>query len=300
MPDLEFRQVDVFADRELAGNALAVVLDADELDGETMQAVAAETNLSETAFVVSATQPNADYRIRIFTPNRELPFAGHPSVGTAFTLLEEGRLGAIETGVTVYQEVGIGVLPIKITQSGNGPLITMTQGEPRLLETVDDLDRLAAGLGCAATDISPSGLLPRVSSTGLRQLMVPLTSIKALSSLEPDLTALAAIERDLDIIGVSAFVLNSAGTARVRFFSPTSGIVEDPATGSAAGALGAYLASECLLDAGDGVARLTVSQGTEIGRPSRIEVTVGVDDGIPIRVIVGGWCVTVLRGRLTI
>ena len=306
MSDFELRQVDVFTDRPLAGNALAVVLDADELDGDTMQAVAAETNLSETTFVLRPTGlphppgPEADYKIRIFTPTMELPIAGHPSVGTAFTLLSEGRLGEVDDGLTVHQETGIGVLPITIVPTESGPLITMTQGEPRLFDRVDDLDRLAAALGCSVSGIGPSGHMPKVASTGLRQLMVPLSDLATLSSLKPDLSALAVIERQYEVTGISVFVQQDPSSARVRFFSPISGIVEDPATVSAAGALGAYLASEGLLDARDGQANFTVTQGIEIGRPSRIEVTVGVEDGIPTRVQVGGRSVTVLRGRLSI
>ncbi len=305
MPVLDFRQVDVFTDRPLAGNALAVVLDADELDGETMQAVAAETNLSETAFVLQPIAPEADYKIRIFTPNLELPIAGHPSVGTVLTLLEEGRLGDIGDGLTVRQETGIGVLPITILPTETGPLITMIQGEPRLFDRFDDPDRLAAALGCAASAIAPSspgdmGPVPRVSSTGLRQLMVALSDVATLSSLAPDLSALAAIERQLEVTGISAFVQESPVAARVRFFSPILGILEDPATGSAAGALGAYLADEGMLNVRDGQANFTVSQGTEIGRPSRIDVTVDVASGAPTRVQVGGRSVTVLRGRLSI
>ncbi len=306
MPELEFRQVDVFTDRALAGNALAVFLDAGELSGETMQGLAAETNLSETTFVLPPTDvlpptgPGADYRIRIFTPNRELPFAGHPGIGTAHVLLEEGRLGDLGDGLIVKQEVDIGVLPIEIKPTTTGPMIIMTQGEPRLFEHFLDTGRLAAALGCTVGDFAPSGTGPRVASTGLRQLMVALASVEALSSLAPDLGALATIEQELEITGVSAFAFERSDAVRVRFFSPTSGIVEDPATGSAAGALGAYLASEGLLEVTGGQAAFTISQGSEIGRPSRIEVTVGVEDCKPSWVKVGGRCVTVLRGRLSI
>jgi trans-2,3-dihydro-3-hydroxyanthranilate isomerase len=265
-----------------------------------MQAVAAETNLSETTFVLRPTAPDADYEIRIFTPTMELPIAGHPSVGTAFTLLSEGRLGDIGDGLTVHQETGIGVLPIEIRPTESGPQITMTQGEPRLFDRVDDLGPLAAALGCAASAVAPSGHMPRVAYTGLRQLMVPLSDVAALSSLEPDLSALGDIERQYEVTGISAFVLESPTAARVRFFSPISGIVEDPATGSAAGALGAYLASEGMLDVRDGTANVTVTQGIEIRRPSRIDVTVDAEGRTPTRVKVGGHSVTVLRGQLSI
>lgn len=300
MAEFEFRQIDVFTDRPLAGNPLAVVLDADEMDGETMQAVAAETNLSETAFVLRPTEPTADYRLRIFTPTTELPFAGHPSVGTAFALLREGRFGSPQGALSVRQEVGIGVLPIKIESTVDGPLITMTQGRPEVSERVEDAAGVAAALGCAADQVSHSRPGPRVASTGLRQLMVPLASVEAVSLLRPEWSELALMERRLDVTGVSAFALDGPGRVRCRFFSPRSGIMEDPATGSAAGALGAYMAVEGMLDVEGGTAGLTVYQGLEIRRPSRIDVRVRVGGRVPKLVEVGGRCVTVLRGTLSI
>lgn len=300
MAEFEFRQIDVFTDRPLAGNPLAVVLDADEMDGGAMQSVAAETNLSETAFVLRPSEPTADYRLRIFTPRRELPFAGHPSVGTAFALLEEGRFGSPEKALSVRQEVGIGVLPIGIELTGDGPLITMTQGRPEVSERVEDAGDIAAVLGCDAAEVSQSMPGPRVASTGLRQLMVPLASVEAVSRLSPDLSALALMERRLGVTGVSAFAVDGPGRVRCRFFSPRSGISEDPATGSAAGALGAYMAVEGMLDLGGGTADLTVSQGLEIRRPSRMDVRVRAEGRVPTLVQVGGRCVTVLRGTLSI
>ena len=300
MAEFEFRQIDVFTDRPLAGNPLAVVLDADELDGETMQAVAAETNLSETAFVLRPTEPTADYRLRIFTPKRELPFAGHPSVGTAFALLQEGRFGSPEKDLSVRQEVGIGVLPIKIESTVNGPLITMTQGRPEVSERVEDAADIASALGCAADEVSHSSPGPRVASTGLRQLMVPMVSVEAVSLLSPEWSALSLMERRLDVTGISAFACDGHASVRCRFFSPRSGIMEDPATGSAAGALGAYMAVEGMLDVEGGTAGLTVYQGLEIRRPSRIDVRVRADGRVPTLVEVGGRCVTVLRGKLSI
>ncbi len=300
MAELQFRQVDVFTDRPLSGNPLAVVLDADDLDSATMQAVAAETNLSETAFVLAPCAPAADYRIRIFTPRRELPFAGHPSVGTAFALAQEGRLGDLGRRRVVRQQVELGVLPIEIDPAPGGPLVTMTQGTPRVGDVVPELELVADGLGCGPGRIGSSGPSPRIASTGLSQLMVPMSDTEALSSLRPDPVRLAALERRLGVTGVCAFVLEAGATARVRFFSPESGIAEDPATGSAAGALGALLAAEGMLQARAGDAALVVLQGEEIGRPSRMRVGVRVEGGVPKAVTVGGHCATVLRGTLSI
>ncbi len=300
MSNFEFRQIDVFTSKPLSGNPLAVVLDADHLDETMMQRVAVEMNLSETAFVLKPTTPDADYRLRIFTPKRELPFAGHPSVGTAFVLFQEGRFGDICEGITVHQEVGIGILPIEISPPSDEPLIMMTQGEPVGLGNIENIDRLSECLECRLGDLSYSQLQPRISSTGLRQLMVPLGHPEILSSLTPNLTMLAGLERDLDITGVCVFAFENPTSVRVRFFSPESGIPEDPATGSAAGALGAYLAAQGALEVTDGRARMTVSQGVEINRPSLIEVAVGVNGTVPAWVKIGGHCVSVLKGKLSI
>ena len=300
MATFQFRQVDVFTDRPLSGNPLAVVLDADGMSAATMQAVAAETNLSETAFVMAPGEPDADYRIRIFTPRRELPFAGHPSVGTAFALEREGRFGEPGARRAVRQQVEIGVLPIEIQPAPGGPVVTMTQGQPDVGEQVWDLGGVADALGCRPERLPACGPGPRIASTGLPQLMVPTADAATLSSLRPDPVRLAALERRLGVTGIYAFALGPGATARARFFSPGSGIAEDPATGSAAGALGATLAAEGLLGAGDAEAALVVSQGEEIGRPSRIEVGVRTEAGVPVAVRVGGRCVTVLEGALSI
>ena len=161
----QFRQVDVFTQSPLSGNPLAVVLDADALDGEVMQGVAAETNLSETAFVLSPDDPKADYRIRIFTPRRELPFAGHPSVGTAFVLATEGRFGELSGRRMVRQQLGIGVLPIEIESSQGRHMVTMTQGTPRVGEAIVDVGDIAEGLGCLPGQIGIAALRPRIAST---------------------------------------------------------------------------------------------------------------------------------------
>jgi len=133
MRKLRMKQVDVFTDRPLAGNPLAVVLDGEGLSSVEMQAIAREMNLSETTFVLAPTKPEANYKVRIFTPGREMPFAGHPSIGTAHALVEEGKISLKEQLTRVRQEVAIGVLPIEIEQvTGGERVITMTQGKPAL------------------------------------------------------------------------------------------------------------------------------------------------------------------------
>ncbi|MBM3947719.1 MAG: PhzF family phenazine biosynthesis protein [SAR202 cluster bacterium] len=299
--EYEFRQVDVFTTTPNAGNPLAVVMDAQGLSTGEMQAIAVEMNLSETSFVLPPERPGADYRMRIFTPKLELPFAGHPSVGTAYILFEEGRFGKAAGPITVRQQVAIGVLPIEIRSSPGGPpLVMMTQGKPEFWPRFEDLGRLAAALGLRTDDIRRSGLTPQVASTGLKQMVVPVASLEAVTAMKPDMRVLAELETALDVTGLEVFCLQtrSGVTAHVRFFGPASGVAEDPATGSAAGGLGAYLVKHEAVDVSRSPVHITIEQGEELKRPSRIEVEVDHQKGEPRAVRDGGTCVTVFKGKL--
>jgi len=303
MRKLRMKQVDVFTDRPLAGNPLAVVLDGEGLSSEEMQAIAREMNLSETTFVLTPTKPEANYKVRIFTPGREMPFAGHPSIGTAHALVEEGKISLKEQLTTVRQEVAIGVLPIEIEQAtGRGRIITMTQGKPVLGRTMTDVQDLAQALGISRDEISSDELPVQVSSTGLNQLMVPLRSLERVAALAPDFERLKAFERRYQLEGCYVFVLKASdpkASVHARFFIPSAGVPEDPATGSAAGALGAYLAANGVFGSKTPVS-FNIEQGSEIGRPSLITVTVHQNRGIPNLVKVGGTAVTVLNGEITL
>jgi PhzF family phenazine biosynthesis protein len=297
----EFRQVDVFTETPYAGNPLAVVLDAQGLSTEQMQAIAAETNLSETTFVLPPDNPSADYRMRIFTPTLELPFAGHPSVGTAHVLFEEGRFGEGMGPITVRQQVAVGVLPIEIRPVPDGPpMVMMTQGKPEFWPGYDDVGRLASALGLRPEDIRRSKLPPQPVATGLKQMAVPVASLDAVVNMQPDMRSLAKLETSLGLTGFEVFTLEtrSGATAHVRFFGPASGVPEDLATGSGGGMLGAYLVKHRAVDISRNPVRITIEQGEELRRPSRIEVEVEHRRGEPKAVRVGGTCVTVLRGKL--
>lgn len=297
------KQVDVFTDRPLTGNPLAVFLDGEGLSSQDMQAIAREMNLSETTFVLPPAKQEADYKVRIFTPLKEIPFAGHPSIGTAHALVEEGRIKVEGQATTVHQEVGIGVLPIEIEKTtGGGYEITMTQGEPKLGRTFTRLQDIAVALGIRVDDIGCDSLPVQVSSTGLDQLMVPLRSLERAATLTPEPERLKELERDLEATGCCTFVLgasNPTASVHVRFFAPSAGVLEDPATGSAAGALGAYLVAHKVFGPKSPVL-FKIEQGLEIQRPSLITVAVYHDDGVPKLVKVGGRAVTVLNGELTL
>jgi trans-2,3-dihydro-3-hydroxyanthranilate isomerase len=286
MTDLTYHVVDVFTDRAYAGNPLAVVLDADALSAEQMLALAREFNLSETAFPLR--DDEADYHLRIFTPGGELPFAGHPSVGTAWLLASLGRIVA----GPVVQRCGAGLLPLLV--SGEGA--TLTAGTPSAGPPLDAAPFLAA-LGLSAADAG--GAPPRVCSTGLVQAFVEVASADAVRRVVLDTAALAsAAGPDVDTVSVFAWDAASS-TAHTRVFAPSVGVPEDPATGSAGAAFGAWLAASGYV-AADGETPYVVTQGAEIGRPSRIEGTVVTKAGAAVECRVSGGVVPVASGTIRV
>jgi trans-2,3-dihydro-3-hydroxyanthranilate isomerase len=278
------RWLDVFTAVPLGGNPLAVVWGAERWSAGAMQGVAKELGLSETVFVLPA-EAGGDARLRIFTPARELPMAGHPVVGAAWALHDEGAIGA-----EASLETGAGPLAVRADARG----AAMVQARPVRGPEVDAREA-AAACGCPAAP----GARAWVWSTGLPQLMLPVAGDAELSAAQPDHPALVALgERD-GWFNVSAYVVRERSegrvAVRVRNFAPRVGVPEDPFTGSAAGALGARLAA----DAGvDGELTVEVAQGEELGRPGAGTVRVSARAGVPHRVEVGGRVVSVLEGRL--
>ena len=253
--------LDVFTDVPLAGNQLAVVHDADGLDDATMQAFARETRLSETTFVQTASASGADYRNRIWAAPGEMPFAGHPSLGTAVAVARERG----QDKARYVQQTAPGLQPIEVEVDGDRARASMLQEPPRFGARPSPADVLAAaGLPIAAADPQ---LEPQVVSTGLAHLVVPLKDVAALRSAAPDRGAMRALLEPFGAVVLYLAAIDMGEhVARARgFFLYPAGITEDPATGSAAGPLLAYLHER------DGTGELTVHQGVEMGRPSRIE-----------------------------
>jgi PhzF family phenazine biosynthesis protein len=283
-----FKQVDVFTAEPLLGNPLAVILDADGLSDADMQRIAAWTNLSETTFVLPTTQPPADYRVRIFTPRNELPFAGHPSVGTAHALLEAGRITA---RTALVQECAAGLLPIRV--NGDGAERRIFVRAPRA--TLRDADETLTAMAAAALGAQVSA--PRIVSNGPLWLICDLQQETHVRALAPDMTATAALCRKISGVGLVAFARSrSAGYGLVvRVFCPADGIPEDPVTGAANAAIGAYLHASGQL--GDIGANYRVSQGREIGRDGYVEVCVDTTTG---DVEIGGQTVTCVDGTLVL
>ena len=290
-PDLAYEVVDVFTDTAFAGNPLAVVLDADDLDTASLQAIANEFALSETAFPMASDADGADYRLRIFTPAVELPFAGHPSVGAAWVLR---RLGRIADG-RVVQSCGAGLLPLEVADDA----VTLRGGTPSYGPALDAAG-LLAGTGLSADDLAGE---PRNASCGLGFTYLPVRA-EALARVQVDAAALQRLGLADGPSGGLAFTPPFGGlsvtawdgaTARCRVFAYEAGVGEDPATGSAALGLGAHLvASGALPDGG----AYDVVQGVEMGRPSRLSCTVTDQDGEPVAATVTGSVVPVASGRI--
>jgi len=301
MRSFDFWRVDVFAARPLEGNPLAVFPRAKGLRDAEMLAIAREMNISETTFVLPPSKPGADYRNRIFTPGGEIPFAGHPSLGTAYVAAMEGILPRKDGVVACRQEVGIGVLPLELhVRGGEVERVVMTQGPPSVGRRIRNVEPLAKALGLGARDITAAGLLPQVASTGAVSLQVAVRTLERVRDLEPDPAALARILRRVGPeTGAYVFAFEAEGDAdlHARGLFPLHGIPEDPATGSAAGACGAYLAANGRLPAKEW---FVIEQGLEIQHPSRIEVSVAVERGRPRSVRVAGRVVPVMRGTLTL
>ncbi len=329
-------QLDVFTQQALAGNALAVFPEAAGLSDEEMVKIAREMNLSETVFVLlpeastaareketvnnSATaeakqQGTADEgvplrRLRIFTPTRELPFAGHPIVGTWNALAREGVVPLPESGngwTRIFHEIGIGILPVDIEFEDGQPVqVVMTQGKPELGQVVEDIHEqadIARALGLAREDLDES--LPiQLISTGMYFLAVPVRSLADLGRCRINAALLTEIYKGFGATGCSAFSRETieVGEARahMRMFAPDDNIPEDPATGSAAGALGAYLVhyGASGVEPNDGEFKFVIEQGDFIKRPSRINVAVKGTTGLVTQVRVGGPSVVVLHGEL--
>jgi trans-2,3-dihydro-3-hydroxyanthranilate isomerase len=277
-----FRYVvaDVFTDEPLAGNQLAVFTDARDLTELDMQSIAREMNLSETVFVLPATTDDADVRIRIFTPAVELPFAGHPTLGSAFVL------GAPLQKIVIRLETGAGIVPVTLDREG--PRITFGRMEQPVptWEAVADPAPILAALG-----VEQSGLPVERYDLGPGHVYIELDSPAAVERLAPDIAALAAATPD----GANCFAHVGGNRWKTRMFAPNHGVVEDPATGSAAGPLAVHLARHGRIRFGE---QIEISQGAEIRRPSTLYATVEGEGDRVDRVEVGGSAVVVARGEL--
>lgn len=295
-----YLQLDVFTTVPFGGNQLAVFPQADGLSDAEMQALTREINFSETTFVLPPQDVRSVARVRIFTPGGELPMAGHPTIGTTYALAYEGMLPGEQSPVTL--ELGVGPLAIDVQyDSGALAFVWMHQPIPTFEAWPGDPARLLAAVGLSADDLATDLPIERGSS-GVPFIYVPLRSREAVSRAQPgaDLSG-AAADRSPQI-GVYLFSLEQGPVdAHTRMFAPGMGIVEDAASGSAAGPFGVYLVRHrrAPLD-GQGEAHLRIEQGVEMGRPSDIQIVVQSDAGQPdvvCDVRIGGTAVLVAQGE---
>jgi trans-2,3-dihydro-3-hydroxyanthranilate isomerase len=275
-----FRYVvaDVFTDVALAGNQLAVFTDAREIREEVLQPLAREIGFSETVYVLPADDPDADVRMRIFTPAGELPFAGHPTLGTAFVL------GGPLQKVVIRLQTAVGVVPVELEREGPKIVFGRMEQPIPVWSTVDDPSAILAAVG-----VERSGLPVERYDLGPGHVYVELESASAVAALRPDFAALASATAD----GVNCFARDGVRW-KTRMFAPQHGVTEDAATGSAAGPLAIHLARHGRIAFGE---QIEISQGAEIDRPSKLYAEAhGEADRID-RVVVGGCAVTVARGE---
>ena len=301
---LKFYQVDVFTTQPFGGNPVAVFTDTKGLTDDQLQQIAREMNLSETVFAVAPTDPAAVVRLRIFTPTQELPFAGHPVVGAMYVLVQLGFIPTPEAVTRVLYECNIGLFPVELhTREGRVTRVMTTQPAPQFLDKIEDAEDLynvAGAMGISKPLISESKWPLQVVSAGFPVLIVPVRTLTAVRFIVPDSSAIVDLCRRFGANGIMVFTtvtVEPFSTVHARMFAPAIGIPEDPATGSAAGALGAYLVQNGVVDVGP-MTEVIIEQGYEVGRPSHILVQVASDDDMIQSVKVGGQCVLVVEGTL--
>jgi trans-2,3-dihydro-3-hydroxyanthranilate isomerase len=300
-----YLHVDVFTEKPFEGNQLAVFPDGRGLEPATMQAIAKEMNFAETTFILPA-EGRGDVRMRIFTPEEELPMAGHPTVGSTFAL---AHLGKIKAGQQEFVfELGVGPTPVALEWGDGGGssqgalrFAWMTQRQPEFGRSPSDLVELAAALGVESNDLA-DGPPPQEVSCGVPFFFVRLASRKGVDAVEVDRRALTRFYERHSLRNLPVFVFTTdhgadEATCYSRMFAPGFGIVEDPATGGASGPLGAYLVHHGVVSPKEGGSLLSL-QGRKMGRPSWIHIQIGTNEGTIDRVRVGGKSIVIGEGIL--
>jgi trans-2,3-dihydro-3-hydroxyanthranilate isomerase len=302
MKEIAYVTLDVFTAQRFGGNPLAVIPDARGLDSAAMQKIAREFNYSETTFVLPPADPANTAEVRIFTPRAELPFAGHPNVGTGYVVARMGSLFGRAVGEVLRFEEKAGLVAVRIRREAGavvGAELTAPVGLTR--GATLDAASAAACLGLDAADIVTVSHQPQVASVGLPFLCVELRDRAALAKAAPRPELFATVLPPVGTDAIMLYVHDQArgpGALRARMFSPLHGVPEDPATGSAGAALSAMLAD--LDPARDAERRYAIIQGEEMGRPSLLEATVLKRNGTVTETRIGGACAPVMRGMLTL
>ena len=295
-----FITADVFTDRMFGGNQLAVFTDGRGLDAETMQAIAREMNLSETVFVLPPETSGGTRRLRIFTPGKELPFAGHPTVGAAVVLTTVGDVPLDAEITRIVFEEGVGAVEVSVRGENGRPVFAQLSAAklPEFGPPPPSAEIIASVLSLKASDIESGARAPQAVSCGVPFLFVTVRDLDTLARVRVNTEQW---ERHIaSYWATDIYVLtHDAGDAdiRARMFAPDMGIAEDPATGGAATALAGYILPS---NADDGVLRWTIHQGVEMGRPSTIFLEADVAAGAITAIRVGGAAILVSEGTLTL
>ncbi len=293
MSELAYQRVDVFTDVPFGGNQLAVIPEPGGTSGATMQLIAREFNLSETVFVLPPADPQNHFKLRIFTPADELPFAGHPTIGTSFVL---HQMGKIKTGETLRLEEGVGLIEVEFSETNGKLLTTMQQPTPQFQTIYTDRQKMSEALSLNERDLL-ADFPCQIVSSGMGFLFIPIASLDAIRRIRVrgDL-----YEQIISATGARGFYVftteteQPGSTTHSRLFAPLMGIVEDPATGSAGGPLGAYLLHYGLVDAAT-AKHMINEQGFEMQRPSLIHIHI---DGASVKV--GGYTQAMGSGVLRV
>jgi len=293
-------QIDAFTKNRFQGNPAGVVANADGLSDSQMQSLARELNNAETAFILPPTAPDHDVWIRFFTPTTEVPTCGHATISAHFVRAIENDL----TTCTIQQRIGIGILPVDIIKETSDYRIIMTQGK---IEVSGNITADLCGDLLGALNLSQDELDDRcpiqIASTGHSKVMVGIKTRTTLNALQPDLTKLTRLSETIGSNGFFVFTFDSDDPeilAHGRMFAPAIGIPEDPVTGNANGPLGAYLIHNHLLTAPEGNVTFKGKQGEAIGRPGIVTVSVDVNEGVPIRVKIGGHATIAFKTNIEI
>jgi len=302
MKRLHYYLVDVFTNKMFGGNQLAVFVEGGEVPPELMQLIAKEFNLSETTFVLPPQDPSNTFQLRIFTPGKELPMAGHPTVGTAFVLAREGKFERTGDETMIRFEEGVGPIPVSVLFKGDAPArATMSQPLPTFGLQVEDTGPVAEMLSLWRADLDDR-LPVQVVSCGVPFLFVPVRELQSIRSIKVRLDMVDRVMSGLDTHDIFVFtreVEYEGSTVHSRMFAPSMGISEDPATGGASGPLGAYLVRYGVVPLSEeGTAHIVSEQGIEMGRPSFIHIEIEKQGDQISAVKVGGECVYVGEGFL--
>jgi trans-2,3-dihydro-3-hydroxyanthranilate isomerase len=306
MSSVAYEVVDVFTTTRFGGNPLAVIPDARALSDTLMQQLAAEFGFSETSFVLPPDDPRHTAQVRIFTPTTEVPFAGHPNVGTAYVLARRGVVFGRAIGERMRFEERAGLVEVGVTRDAGGGVRGASITAPQALEVGQEVapELVAACASLEVADVSVATHPPRIVSVGLPFVVTELASRSALARARPDLASFnradAIVPRPVGGFATFLYVSTPGEPQRLsaRMFAPLDNVLEDPATGSASAALAAYRAT--LAPDPDADLSLTIEQGVDMGRPSLIHVQVHKAGGVVLKVVVGGDCVPVMRGELTL